>query len=119
MRIGRRIDCELRRIRDQLALGIDALTRCMRALSRSYRDQTPLFAKLASQSAALSISDQSLFGPQAHINPADGKPSPIRFRKLKDGEEEQLRKEVEDGARKRLLGSVGGNAGLGLGVAAK
>lgn len=66
--------------------------------NRRYRDQTPLFAKLASQSAALSVTESSLFTPTSP-------PSAINFRKLEEGEEEQLRGKVEERARARLISS--------------
>ncbi|ORY39732.1 ubiquitin-conjugating enzyme/RWD-like protein [Leucosporidium creatinivorum] len=69
---------------------------------RLYRDQTPLFAKLASQSAALSITESSLFAPPL---PSHTKPSPIQFRKLEEGEEETLKEKIEEAGRARLISS--------------
>lgn len=67
---------------------------------RLYRDQTQLFTKLASQSALLSITDSALFGPNAKRGEL------VKFRKLKEGEEEALRNEVEAVATGRVVVKV-------------
>ena len=74
--------------------------------TRRYRDQTVLFAKLAAQSAALSHTDSALFS--ATPSGMRGSRPAVRFRKLEEGEEEGLRKKVEEGARARLVKRVEG-----------
>lgn len=71
------------------------------SLMRRYRDQTPLFTKLAAQSAMLSITDASLFGSGSRG--ASGGRGGIKFRKLEDGEEEKLREKLESEGRARLV----------------
>lgn len=70
----------------------------------SYRDQTPLFSRLASQTAALSVTEGALYTPPSPALSGSA-PTPIRFRKLDKGEEEGLRAEVEKMARARLGGA--------------
>ncbi|KAK4702888.1 hypothetical protein P7C70_g3332, partial [Phenoliferia sp. Uapishka_3] len=76
---------------------------------RLYRDQTPLFTKLAAQSAKLSITDASLFGSTTK-GAKDGR-SEIKFRKLEEGEEEELREKLESEGRARLVKKAGGSVG--------
>ncbi|BGP36197.1 hypothetical protein JCM10450v2_000095 [Rhodotorula kratochvilovae] len=67
-----------------------------------YRDQTPVFARLASQSALLSSSSSSLYNPP----PARSESAPvtlIRFRRLAEGEEDKLRAEVERLGRAKVV----------------
>ncbi|KAL8281306.1 hypothetical protein RQP46_006340 [Phenoliferia psychrophenolica] len=68
---------------------------------RLYRDQNTLFAKLAAQSAMLSITDASLFGSGSRG--ASGGRSGIKFRKLEDGEEEVLKEKLEKEGKARLV----------------
>ncbi|KAM0747262.1 UBC-like protein [Meredithblackwellia eburnea MCA 4105] len=82
---------------------------------RLYRDQTPLFTKLASQSALLSITDTALYSASSSVG---GKTKPslstrtrederqqrgIKFRKLEEGEEDKLWNEVETQERSKLV----------------
>ncbi|KAI5477277.1 hypothetical protein MNV49_006574 [Pseudohyphozyma bogoriensis] len=89
-----------------------------------YRNQTPLFTKLASQSALLSITDSSLYGPTTSTPSTPSTPtnktsfcggaktagsgsssgSGIKFTKLSEEETEELRKKVEKEARGRIVG---------------
>ncbi|CEQ38636.1 SPOSA6832_00073 [Sporobolomyces salmonicolor] len=80
---------------------------------RLYRNQTPLFAQLAAQSAALSCSSSVLYAPPPSRS-ADPNPSAIRFRKLKGEEEDELRSELRTvGERKVVKKRTGtGTAGI-------
>lgn len=60
----------------------------------SYREQTALFAHLALQTANLSTSASTLYAPPPSRSEA-AEPSPIRFRKLVEDEEERLQAEVQ------------------------
>jgi hypothetical protein len=67
-----------------------------------YREQTTLFAKLASQSAALSTSSSVLYSPPPSRT-TDPNPSPIQFRKLEKGEKEDLEKKVKELAMSKIV----------------
>ncbi|PRQ77129.1 Ubiquitin-conjugating enzyme/RWD-like protein [Rhodotorula toruloides] len=60
----------------------------------TYREQTALFAHLASQTANLSTSSSTLYAsPPSRLE--DTQPSPIRFRRLEEEEEKVLKAEVQ------------------------
>ncbi|TNY23740.1 ubiquitin-conjugating enzyme/RWD-like protein [Rhodotorula diobovata] len=69
-----------------------------------YRDQTAVFARLASQSALLSASASSLYSPPP-ARSENALVTPIRFRRLEAGEEERLTEEVERLGRAKVVGS--------------
>ncbi|GAA5891743.1 hypothetical protein JCM8208_002870 [Rhodotorula glutinis] len=72
-----------------------------------YREQTPVFARLASQSALLSASATSLYHPPPSRS-EDAPVTPIRFRRLEAGEEDRLAKEVERIGRAKVVGGSQG-----------
>ncbi|GAA5909036.1 uncharacterized protein JCM6883_002586 [Sporobolomyces salmoneus] len=69
---------------------------------RLYREQTTSFAKIASQSASLSTSSSTLYGPPPSRT-TDPSPSPFQFRKLEKGEKEELKRKVKDLALTKIV----------------
>ncbi|SCZ88872.1 BZ3500_MvSof-1268-A1-R1_Chr2-1g04698 [Microbotryum saponariae] len=69
-----------------------------------YHDQTALFAKLASQTSALSITPESLYTPSSsYANSIRFDPlRSISFRPLEEGEEEILTRRLEDEAKAKI-----------------
>ncbi|SGY22577.1 BQ5605_C019g08821 [Microbotryum silenes-dioicae] len=70
----------------------------------TYHDQTALFAKLASQTSALSITPESLYTPSSsYANSIRFDPlRSISFRPLEEGEEEILTRRLEDEAKAKI-----------------
>ncbi|GAA5999994.1 uncharacterized protein JCM10292_003572 [Rhodotorula paludigena] len=71
-----------------------------------YRNQTAVFARLASQSSLLSAASSTVYAGPPPLRSEHALETPIRFRKLEAGEEERLKAEVERLGRAKVVQSA-------------